>query len=181
MSMTLISTVTVGSGGANPVVFSSIPSTFTDVVLQYSVRESGTAASGAGFNVYLNTEIASGTNYSFRGLSGSGSSAGSDGSSGQGGFFFANITPTTSQTSNTFNNGQIYFPNYSGSTNKSLSLDSVYENNATSAFQRLYAGLWANTAAINTISIYSGVGSYVQFSNFSLYGITKGSGGATVS
>jgi hypothetical protein len=85
------------------------------------------------------------------------------------------------QTASTFNNAELYIPNYAGSTNKSFSVDSVNENNATLVDTAIMAGLWANTAAITSISIAGFSQSITQYSTASLYGILKGSGGASVS
>jgi hypothetical protein len=91
--------------------------------------------------------------------------------------------PGTDTTSNTFSSTQVYIPNYAGSTNKSVSIDHVTENNATNAyFSGIVAGLWSNTAAITSVKILDqDGGSLVAGSTASIYGILKGSGGATVS
>jgi len=88
--------------------------------------------------------------------------------------------PGSTATANTFGNGSLYIPNYAGATNKSLSFDSVAENNATSAWLQITAGLWSSTAAITRITL-SGWTALAAGSTVSLYTITKGSGGATVS
>ena len=168
-----IYTQTVGAGTANPIIFNNIPQTFTDLKLVVSAREGGTTAGTVGMNVYFNTEIVTTTNYSITGLLGNGASTSSDRTSSSGGLFFGNITPNAAQTTNTFSNVELYIPNYTGSNFKSCILDSVNENNATAAYQRLYAGLWRSTAAISTLSIYSGAANFVQYSTFSLYGVLR--------
>jgi hypothetical protein len=89
--------------------------------------------------------------------------------------------PSSSQTSNTFLSGALYLPNYAGSTQKSFSVDSVGENNSTTAYQVLTAGLYNQTTAITALSVLTYGSSLVQYSTASLYGILKGSGGASVS
>jgi hypothetical protein len=74
-------------------------------------------------------------------------------------------------TANTFNNVELYIPNYTGSTNKSFSVDSVTETNATTAYADLSAFLWSNTAAINAISVYPSGFNFVTNSSAYLYGI----------
>lgn len=173
--MELIQTVTVGSGGATSISFSSIPATFTDIVLVYSLRGS---ASSTDDNVYL-TVNGSVTNINGRYLYGNGSSAASDNWAN---YNLIDYIPGNTTTSNTFGNGSVYFPNYGGSTNKSFSVDSVGENNATAARQSLIAGLVNTTSAITSLSIKpNGTNTFMQYSTASLYGILKGSGGATVS
>jgi hypothetical protein len=166
----LISTVTVGSGGAANITFSSIPATYTDLLVKISVRNS----SGGAVASYIALN-GSTSNFSARYLYGSGSSTSS-------GTLARYIGSTKSDaTANTFNSTDIYIPNYAGSTNKSYSVDNVDENNGTAADQNIIAGLWSDTAAITSIALTSATGDWVQYSTASLYGITKGDGGATVS
>jgi hypothetical protein len=159
-----IATVDVGSGGAASIDFSSIPSTYTDLVLKVSGRL--TAAVDFGFlNIAFNGSTAS---FTSRIIQGDGSSAVSASLTN-----FTGLVNGTSTTSNTFNNVDIYIPNYAGSTNKSFSSDSVAENNATAARNTLIAGLWANTASINQITLTSASGNFAQYSSATLYGIKK--------
>lgn len=179
MSMQLISTVTVGSGGASSIIFSSIPQNYTDLFLVTSVR-SNLSGSTTYQNITLSVNGAT-SNFSNRllfGFSGSVASASASGS----GLAFLLYATTAATTANTFASGQVYFPNYSGNTFKSISSDSVNENNATDGgFNNISAGLWSDTAAITSISFVCGASTIVQGSTASLYGILKGSGGATVS
>lgn len=173
MSMTLISTVTVGSAGAASITFSSIPQTFTDLLVIHSIRKSDT--SGSIIRLDLN---GSSSNFTYRSLLGDGSTAASfSGSTGIAGY--ANFS---NYTANTFSSSSTYLPNYTGSTNKSFSVDTVMESNVSSGpNQLILAGLWSNTAAITTLSLTAASGNWVENSTASLYGILKGSGGATVS
>lgn len=169
--MQLIQTVTVGAGGTAAMVFDNVPQTFTDLLLVYSLRGNASAVNQE-FPLYFN---GNGANYSFRRLFGTGSVAQSDNAASAVGM----QASAANATANTFSNGQVYIPNYTGSTNKPYSVDVVTENNATPTIQTIIAGLWSNTAAITNVSIQ---GSTIQqYSTASLYGIVKGSGGATVS
>lgn len=171
---TLIQTVTVGAGGAASIDFTSIPGTYTDLCLVIS----GRTTFGLVYDKFYYTINGSTANITDRFLYGDGSSAAS--SSYGAGNNQAGFTVGASATANTFGNAMIYFPNYAGSTYKSFSVDSVGENNATAARMAIDAVLWSSTAAITSISI-SNNGSWVQYTTASLYGITKDSGGATVS
>jgi hypothetical protein len=170
--MTLISTVTVGSGGASAISFSSIPSIYTDLLFKVSGRSSN-SSNAVDCRLTFNGV---GTGYSERLLYGNGSSAASANRSDSAWI----LVPAALFTANTFGSTDIYIPNYSGNTNKSVSSDSVTENNGTSADIYLDAILWSNTAAITSLVLTCTVGNFVQNSIGSLYGITKGSGGATV-
>jgi hypothetical protein len=170
MFQTFIATTTVGAGGAASITFSSIPQTFTDLVLVLSTR----STSGSDLTMTFN---ANGTGYSRRLLIGDGSTTISVAASNN---FFA-LNGNSAYTASTFGNNCITIPNYTGSGNKTLSTDGVNENNATTALQVFYAGLWSNTAAITSIELGAGAGNFAQFSTATLYGTLKGSGGATIS
>lgn len=175
MTMTLISTVTVGSGGASTIDFTSIPQTYTDLFILLSTRTTNAAVNDNPV-IRFNGSTSS---YSARRLYGFGSGSGSSDS--------LSIIPVgnntgNNSTSNTFGNSAVYVPNYTGSTNKSVTSDGVSEYNGTAAAMSIVAGLWSNTAAITQITFVSETASnFMQYSTASLYGILKGSGGATVS
>lgn len=172
--MELIQTVTVGSGGATQMEFASIPGTYTDLLLVISAR-----SGSAGDTLWARFNNDSSTTCTTRWLVGDGSSATNSNSSGNS--FIRLGTITSGDTASTFNNFQMYVPNYAGSANKTVSVDAVNENNATTAYQRITAGLWPVTSAITNIIISNNGSSISQYTTASLYGILKGSGGATVS
>ena len=160
-TFTLIASSTVGSGGAANIDFTSIPSTFTDLCVKASIRLTGAD------DYFLIRFNSSTTSYTVRVLEGSGSSA----SSGTNTIIYGRADSST-QTASTFSNAEFYVPNYAGSTNKSLSIDSVQENNATAANMTLSAGLWSNTSAITSISLIQPGGmSLAQYSTAYLYGV----------
>ena len=165
-----IYTQTVGSGGAASITFNNIPQTFTDLVLTASKRTSF-AGFEADLSILPNTDgssIGSATR-----VAGNGSTAFSQRNSNVV-FALGGTTLGTSATANTFNNYQAYFPNYTGSNFKQILIDSVnegnYTNNVTLA---LGAYLWRSTNSITNLYIVSAA-NFVQYSTFTLYGITKG-------
>ena len=164
----LLEKITVGAAGASSVTFSSIPQTgYTDLVVKASVRDTYTGAVTRPFILKLN---GSATSYSAKFLLGDGASASSF-SDTSGYIAYEN---TASSTSNTFASVEIYLPNYTSSNYKSYSIDSVTENNATTANASMTASLWSNTAAVTSISLeaYSG-NNFTQYSTFYLYGVAK--------
>lgn len=180
MTMKLISTITVGGGGAANIEFTSIPQTYTDLLVLLSIRGSGNNYNRDDIALILNGSTAN--QYLGRMLYAAEGGTGS--TSATSGTVLDNMMrmPSDLATANTFGSTSIYISNYAGSTYKSINMDSVIENNSTSAyFLNVSAGLWSNTAAITSIKL-SGVGdgTLIQYSTASLYGITKGSGGATV-
>ena len=162
----LISRQTVGSAGAATVTFSNIPQGFTDLRIVVSVRSS----SGSFQSIRMKVNSAT-TNYSNRRLYGDGASAASDG--GTPAYLIQTAVSSASETASTFGNAEFYIPNYAGANYKSVSLDSVAETNASTAYAFLGAGLWSQTTAISSIDFAMGSGNFDQYSTFSLYGISS--------
>jgi len=160
-TFTRIASVTVGALGAATIDFTSIPSTYTDLCLKVSSRVSATDTP---VSVKFNNNT---TGYTWKRIYGSGSTATSQ--SGTDTYFF--YTDTTAQTASTFGSGELYVPNYAGSNNKSVSSESLTENNATFAEMFMVAALWSNTSAINQITLTPLTGTFVQYSTATLYGI----------
>jgi hypothetical protein len=159
-----IATVSVTAGGGQAAIdFTSIPSTYTDLILKVSARITG-ATDFATLSIAFNGST---SNFTSRLLQGDGSSAVSAGLTN-----FSGGVGGTLLTASTFNNVEIYIPNYAGSTNKSFSSDSVVENNATAARDTLIAGLWSQTAAINQVTFTSS-SNFAQYTTATLYGISK--------
>jgi hypothetical protein len=159
------STVTVGAGGAASIDFTSIPSTYTDLIIKISSRSSD-VGSATGIVMQFNGSSASLT---YKQLSGQGTGVASySGSTGR-----ISATDGAGATASTFGNAEVYIPNYAGSANKSSSIDGVQENNASVAYADLTAYLWSNTAAITSISLSLQAGNFVQYSTATLYGISK--------
>jgi hypothetical protein len=157
-----IASVTVGSGGAASIDFTSIPGTYTDLVLKISGRLS---VSDNFFSTKINGSL---VNTSNRSLRGNGTVADSENWVDN----FNIIAQRADQTANTFGNAEVYIPNYAGSAHKSMSIDSVNENNATFAYTFLNASLWSSTAAITELGIRPiGGGNITQYSTATLYGI----------
>jgi len=163
----LIAQTTLGSASA-PVTFSSIPQTgYTDLLCVVSAR-SANAVGTIGMFLRFNGDT-TGANYSWRRLYGTGSSTGSDTNGNA-----PMIMNGDSSTANTFASIEIYIPNYAGSTNKSVSASGATENNATDAVIAATAGLWSNTAAITSVSLYADSSqNFKTGSSFFLFGISK--------
>ena len=175
-NMTLIEAKTSTSSS---VTFSSIPATYTDLKVVASIRSD---RSGAESNLTLKFNSST-SGYSRRELYGNGASAASATASSASAFEYIYI-PSASATSNTFNNIEIYIPNYASANYKSFSIDNAQENNQTTAYLQLEAGLWSNTTAIDSITLTEQYGSnFSSGSTFYLYGIsnvtstTKATGG----
>lgn len=172
---TLIQHTEVGAAGTSAIEFNSIPQTYTDLILKLSVRNTYNGVQTDG-RITFNGQN---SNKSGRLLYGQGSGTGLSGTYSDLFIWY----PGSQNTASTFSNIQIYIPNYTSSTVKSTSHEIALENNGTFSYTMIFAGLWSNTSAINSISVNdNNSGSFVQYSSATLYGITKGSsGGVTVS
>lgn len=168
-TFTKIASVTVGSGGAANIDFTSIPSTYTDLVLKVSARTDGSTANG--WQSGALTFNGSTTGYSGILLAGRGDLSAVSITSSASNIEFAFYSSDAGSTGNTFASNDIYIPNYAGSNNKSVSSDIAEENNAARALAGIAAGLWSNSAAINRVTLTPNGGSFVQYSTATLYGI----------
>ena len=153
---TPIASITLGAT-ASSVTFSSIPQTYTDLVLVGSVNTT------AGLDYWYRLNSDSGSNYSNTQVRGNGTSAIS--------FRVANATfnyfngggSPTSQHSFTMN-----LMNYSNTTTNKTQLIR-YVNAAQETIFRV--GLWRSTAAISSILIQTDSSTFTSGSTFNLYGI----------
>ena len=162
---TLIASNTVGSGGVSSVTFSSIPATYTDLVVKLSVRNSNAANSA---QVFTSVNGSAGSSRVLRG-SGSAASSFTDSSAIE-----TARASAASSTANTFSNIELYFPNYTSAIAHSISSDGVSEDNSSTAYAELAAGLSSSTAAITSLTFdTNGSGNFVQYSTAYLYGISN--------
>jgi hypothetical protein len=164
MAMTLVSTVTVGSGGAASIEFTGIAGTGKDLLCLISARTGAASVNG-----YTEWQVNSdtGNNYVTLVLVGNGATA----SSSSSGSYSAGQINTTGNnaTASTFGNGSLLISNYTSSTAKSISIDQVGENNATTAFQEIRAANYSGTSAITSLKLNAIGGNFLQHSTASLY------------
>jgi hypothetical protein len=158
-----IATTTI-TGSAAPITFSSIPSTYTDLVLIFN-GQSSRAATSDDFTVQLNSDTAA--NYSETQMQGNGTTASS--SRGSGSTMFGNTNCRVGGTTGAISNVILNLNNYVNSTTYKTVLArlSVTDSNATTA-----VGLWRSTVAITTIKISTSTsGAFTVGSTATLYGI----------
>lgn len=157
---TPIATTTVSGSSTTDIVFSSIPSTYTDLVIVCSYR----FAASAGAAMYFNTDTPSGnTKYSITSLSGSGTAAASARSSNVSVMYVNNYSGSATQM-----NSLISLNNYSNTTTYKTGL---IRTNDTGSFVETGVGLWRDTSAINKITLYVSGTYMIAGSTFTLYGI----------
>jgi hypothetical protein len=159
---TPISTQTLSST-ATTVTFSSIPSTYTDLVLTMVVTADSTA-----FNVFYRLNSDSSSNYSWTLMGGDGTSAGSVKIASQP---EGRLTYYAAVRSSTPTFTQANFMNYSNTTTKKTVIS---RSNRTSDGVEYAVNNWFNATpqAINNISIFANVGAFAAGSTFTLHGIS---------
>ncbi len=169
MTMTLIQHQELGSAQTS-ITFSSIPQTYTDLFVLTSLRDNSGAGGWANALIRPN---GLNTNLSTRVLFGWSTNVGSFSDT----FIYHEMVGGGS-TANVFSNSQIYIPNYTASTPKSIMVDTSTERNDPASINAIVAGLWNSSAAITSLQIEAESGrSFVQYSSATLFGILKSSDG----
>ena len=155
-----IATNTVSGSSTTTITFSSIPSTYTDLIL---VLNAATGSSVRDAIVRFNSD--SGTNYSNTDLKGSGSTATStrDSNSNAAYFGWATAITTSFESINI-----MHIQNYSNTTTYKTALA---RGNTASRYVSTTVNLWRSTSAINTITCIANGDNFAAGSTLSLYGI----------
>jgi hypothetical protein len=164
----LISSVTVGSGGAASIDITSIPATYTDLLLKFTARGTTTSPDRDSL-LYTMKFNNTATTYTGRTFRTQGTIA-----SSFGGAFYGYIN-ASSFTASTFSSTDTYISNYAGSNQKSFSIDNTDEQNSANydSILALIAGTWDGTGAINRITLTLDYGNFAQYSTAYLYGISN--------
>jgi hypothetical protein len=157
MAMILVSTITVGTDSPSSIVFSNIPQTGKDLLLVVSART--TAPTSADCYITLNGSYTD----TLKRLQGTGSAVS-----------FTTGAPVfrinaTSYTTSSFGNTSIYLANYLSTSSKSIFVDSVVENNASTAD---FSGIVSVNSSVSVPVTSMGIGYSAQFaqnSTASLY------------
>lgn len=162
----LISKNVLGSN-QNSVSFTSIPGTYANLLIKYSTR-SGRSNTHEQIKLRFNDD-ADGA-YRIRRLNSDGGGVWTDGDYTT--YGYCGFGNAATSAGNVFGSTDIYIPNYTSSTYKSYSVDSITENSSSQAFASLQAGMWEKTSAITKITFYADQGNdFLTNSTFYLYGI----------
>ena len=157
LTYTPIATTTISGSGTASYTFSSIPSTYTDLVLIC------VGSTTQGLQLQFNGDT--GTNYSGTGLFGNGTAASSSNDTnkaylaidGGGGAANAYIP---------------YIVNINNYANTTTYKTVLARFNATTTYMGARVCLWRSTSAINSIKVYPYSGNLTDQTTFTLYGIT---------
>jgi hypothetical protein len=154
---TPIATTTLGSA-ASTITFSGISGTYTDLILV------STGNNSALNDIKLRFNSDTGNNYSETLLLGSGSSAISARGSNISGLVH-NYTDTSIASATS------HILNYSNSTTNKTTLTRWNATSSSDPYVAAYVGLWRNTAAITSITVFVASGTMSAGSTFTLYGV----------
>ena len=152
-----------GNGTTATVTFSSISSSYTDLVIVSNVL----STTAQYLRMRLNSDT--GSNYSNRWITGSGAAVVSGNLTSQTNLLIANIGGGGfSSTIPCFSRTHIF--SYAGSTNKTILSENAFDLNGSGEINRS-VGLWRSTSAITSIELYATAGAFSTSSTFTLYGI----------
>ena len=166
---TLISSNVLSSSAAS-VTFSSIPATYTDLVVRFSARTNISSYTNDSLRIRFNGVATSSYFYVY--VRGDGSGAVSYGLPTPETYGFAGVINGNNSTSNVFANGEVYIPNYTSSTQKQYSSFSAQEDNFATAYVGAFANLSTSTDAISSVTFLTiNDAPLVTGSSFYLYGI----------
>jgi len=158
-----IATVTVGSGTAADITFTSIPSTYTHLQIRGIANKS--SAGDVAMRMSFNSDTAS--NYTYHFLDGNGSSAIAGGT---GNDLFDVFYPI-STTASIFSGVIIDILDYANTNKyKTSRVLAGTDLNGSGRFG-LKSGLWMSTSAITSIKLNPSSDNFAQYTQFALYGI----------
>ena len=152
------------SSAVSSVTFSSIPQTYTDLILVTGIKKS------AGNAAYIRANNDSGTNYSTTYLYGSGGTATSTRDTNR--TWFDSLGATATGT-NTFALSTNHIMNYSNSTTyKDILARKQYSiTSGTWDYTEASISTWRSTAAITQLDILAIAGNFEIGCTFTLYGV----------
>jgi hypothetical protein len=165
-----ISTVTVGSGGASEVNFTSIPSTYTHLQIRGIFRG---ASGGLDINQFrINADT--GSNYATHLIQGNGSTATANERTANTSCINGDLQPGSSSTASVFGATVIDILDYAN-TNKYKTVRHLggVDLNGSGVID-FGSGLWMSTSAITAFRIFTFGVDFAEYTTFALYGI-KGS------
>jgi hypothetical protein len=165
-----IATVTVGSGGAANIDFTSIPGTYQHLQIRaITKRTGGTTVDDTMLRLGTGGSIDTGSNYNFHQLLGDGSSAAAGGINPVSAIY---VVPDSNSATSNWASSIIDVLDYAEtSKNSTVRILSGYDANGSGLiFMR--SGLWRNTGAIDTLRLYPNTGTgFAQHTTAALYGV----------
>ncbi len=146
---------TTGTGSSGTITFSSIPSTYTDLIL---IQTGASSVSSEVISLRFNNDTASNYSRTYVLGNGSGVASGRDSS----------ITSIYAGLVEANSNNIFQIQNYSNTTTNKTCL---VRSNVINTFTAAVVGLWRSTAAINRIDVLVPSGNWNTTATFTLYGV----------
>jgi len=171
-AMTKIAQV-VCSGSQSAVTFSSIPSTYTDLIITFLARATG-AVSFSVVNIKLNNDGTTANYLKEHDVYSSGTTVSAEDQSPTASGLPNFYVTGTGDISTPLTYGSIIVPGYSNTTlQKGLLSNSgfTFTSGGVSNQIRIHNGHWLSTAAINRVDLTIASGSFLNGSVFTLYGL----------
>jgi hypothetical protein len=168
MAYTLIASNTLASATSS-VTFSSIPATYTDLIVKHSSRTSAQSD----VTTYLQLNGDTGNNYTYRsGYSDYNAGTPYGVANGTANSGLAGMHSWSTMTSDTFGASEIQICNYTSSTAKQWLAWGCAETNGATTYQALSINTWSGTSAINSVKLFPtpSSGNFVVGSTFYIYG-----------
>ena len=153
------------TGTVATVTFSSIPQTYTDLILVVQGRSSTGGASDV-LNMTFNSNT--GTVYSYVRVMGDGSSASSGRESSVTSWRINYNLPGGGATANVFGLDTIQFLNYS---NTNIFKSAIWRSSPAQILSASSVNLFRSTSAITSIDLFLSIANFVSGSTFTLYGV----------
>ena len=161
------------SSSASSVTFSSIPQTYTDLVLRMSTRDATNGATYGSALITINGSSASVYSYQRLLLTGPSTVSSTAVSGGNSSFSISPIGNGSTAPTNSFGFCEIYIANYKSTSTVYLSTTSFASGGTSVVSPTLTNGSWGGAAAITSITIASNGGTFATASSFNLYGINN--------
>ena len=166
-AMESIATVTVGSGGAASIEFTSIPGTYQHLQIRYLARGAN-ASNNVGSYLQLNGNTAN--NYAYHSLAGEGATATAGAAASQAQWYWG-FMPGANRTASAFGAGLVDLLDYASTSKVTTGRGFVCYDSNGAGFVELDSGLWNVTDAVTSVKLYPSVGNWVQHTTAALYGI----------
>lgn len=161
-TFTLIEAKTLTTSSAS-VVFSNIPSSYTDLKILYTGKTTDTAAQGTAMTYNAGASSVAG-----KYIIGDGSNP----STGNLGYMYVGSAFGTNGTANVFSATEIYIPNYTSSQVKSYICVNAAEAQSSTSYSNVIVGRDTGiTAPLTSITLFSTSGNWITNCTFYLYGI----------
>lgn len=164
-----IATVTVGSGGASSIDFTSIPGTYQHLQIRLMSRANFSFAGGLQVIIRFNSDT--GNNYRWHRLHGDGASVVAAANASAGGFIGMQKSIADTTTGSSVFSGQIVDILDYASSSKTTTVRAFngYDANGIGTVS-IQSGLWTSTNSVTSIALTSD-GNWIQHTTAALYGV----------